>query len=66
MVDRETFVVIDYVNDQCDMRLKSSHPDCVPDDVVEEIAFELAQFVLRTVQATGRTLQLADTVVSLA
>jgi hypothetical protein len=66
MVDRETFVVIDYVNDQCDMRLKSSHPDGVPDDVVEEIAFELAQFVLRTVQATGRTLQLADTVVSLA
>ncbi len=30
------FIVIDYVNDQCDMRLKSNHPDGVPDVVVAE------------------------------
>jgi hypothetical protein len=45
IVDRETFVAVDYVNDQCDMRLKSVHPDGVPDDVVEQISFELARFV---------------------
>lgn len=28
------FVLIDYVNDQCDMRLKSEHFDGVPDEVV--------------------------------
>ncbi len=31
------FVLIDYVNDQCDMRLKSNHPDGIPDDVVIEL-----------------------------
>ena len=30
-------VVIDYVNDQCDMRFNSKHPDGVPDNVVKEI-----------------------------
>lgn len=32
------FVVVDYVNDQCDMRFQSDTPDGVPDSVVEEIA----------------------------
>jgi len=31
------FQVVDYVNDQCDMRFKSDTPDGVPDEVVEEI-----------------------------
>jgi len=31
------FVVIDYVNDQCDMRFKSHHADGVPDEIVFEI-----------------------------
>lgn len=31
------FVVIDYVNDQCDMRIKSNHADGVPDNVVRQI-----------------------------
>jgi len=31
------FVVIDYVNDQCDMRIKSKHTDGVPDAVVAQI-----------------------------
>jgi hypothetical protein len=30
------FKMIDYVNDQCDMRLKSNHVDGVPDEVVSE------------------------------
>ncbi len=30
------FVLIDYINDQCDMRLKSNHIDGVPDEVVDE------------------------------
>jgi glutathione synthase/RimK-type ligase-like ATP-grasp enzyme len=32
------FVVVDYVNDQCDMRFQSDTPDGVPDSVIEEIA----------------------------
>jgi len=36
------FVVIDYVNEMCDMRLKSRHFDGVPDDVVGLIADRLA------------------------
>ena len=32
------FVVVDYANDQCDMRFQSDSPDGVPDSVVEEIA----------------------------
>ncbi len=35
--DKSQFLVIDYVNDQCDMRLKSKHIDGVPDEVVELI-----------------------------
>ena len=34
--DKE-FVQVDYVNDQCDMRLKSKHFDGVPDEVVAKI-----------------------------
>jgi glutathione synthase/RimK-type ligase-like ATP-grasp enzyme len=35
--NKEKFVVIDYVNDQCDMRLKSHHSDGVPDETVLQI-----------------------------
>jgi hypothetical protein len=31
------FVVIDYVNEVCDMRLQSAHVDGVPDDIVRKI-----------------------------
>ncbi|MFZ2322762.1 MAG: hypothetical protein WAV89_03590 [Ignavibacteriaceae bacterium] len=34
---KDRFVVIDYVNDQCDMRLQSIHPDGVPDEIVLQI-----------------------------
>lgn len=39
------FVVIDYVNEMCDMRVKSKHFDGVPDVVVEGIATRLARGV---------------------
>ena len=60
IVDKETFVAVDYVNDQCDMRLKSRFPDGVPDEVVEDITLEIAQYVRRTILSKGRTLRLAD------
>jgi hypothetical protein len=60
IVDRETFVVVDYVNDQCDMRLKSRFPDGVPDDFVEEIAFYLARHVQTTISSLPRTLRVAE------
>jgi len=38
-----SFVVVDYVNDLCDMRLQSKHFDGVPDLVVTEIARRMAR-----------------------
>ena len=40
------FVMIDYVNDQCDMRLKSNHPDGVPNEVVAEFIERMRKKVL--------------------
>ncbi len=60
IADKETFVVVDYVNDQCDMRLQSRYPDGVPDEVVEEVAFEIAQHAHRMIQKKGRTLRVAE------
>lgn len=36
------FVVIDYVNEMCDMRLKSKHFDGVPDNIVKAITRQIA------------------------
>ncbi len=41
------FIVIDYVNDQCDMRFQSKHFDGVPDNVIYKIVNSLAEFVLK-------------------
>jgi hypothetical protein len=38
------WVAVDYVNDTCDLRLKSSHADGVPDEVVRQIAERIADF----------------------
>ena len=35
--ENKKFIVIDYVNDQCDMRIKSKHFDGVPDKIVIKI-----------------------------
>lgn len=37
LTSENKFVVIDYVNDQCDMRIQSKHIDGVPDSVVYQI-----------------------------
>lgn len=42
------YVVIDYVNDQCDMRLKSKHADGVPDEIVNQIISLLMKAVTKT------------------
>jgi glutathione synthase/RimK-type ligase-like ATP-grasp enzyme len=39
------FVVIDYVNEMCDMRVKSKHYDGVPDTIVEQIADQIAAWI---------------------
>ena len=43
----DKFVVIDYVNDQCDMRLQSKHMDGVPDDVVKKIIMSMKNLILK-------------------
>jgi len=40
-----TFVAVDYVNDICDMRLQSRHPDGVPDLVVTEVCRRIARYL---------------------
>lgn len=42
---RGRFVVVDYVNEICDMRLQSKHYDGVPDRIVENIAQSLINFI---------------------
>ena len=37
LTEENTFVVVDYVNEVCDMRLQSKHVDGVPDEVVQRI-----------------------------
>lgn len=39
------FIVVDYVNEMCDMRLKSCYADGVPDPIVQRIALSLAEFL---------------------
>ncbi len=41
------FVVVDYVNDQIDLRLQSKAVDGVPDSIVQTIALDLAGLVAR-------------------
>ncbi len=41
------FIAIDYVNDQCDMRLQSQHFDGAPDLIVGEIIESLRKHILR-------------------
>ncbi len=50
LTDAMRYVSVDYVNDQCDMRLKSRAAKGVPDDVVESVCDSLAGFVARAVR----------------
>lgn len=44
------FVVIDYVNDQCDMRFKSKHVDGVPDALIFKIIDGFSEYILKSKQ----------------
>jgi len=43
-LSNEKFIVVDYVNDQIDLRLKSQHQDGVPDEIVKKIAEKIIKF----------------------
>lgn len=45
LTDNGRFYIIDYVNDQCDMRKKSMHHDGVPDAVVDNIIRSMLQSI---------------------
>ena len=45
MTSEKKFVVVDYVNDICDMRLQSKHGDGVPDVVVSEVCKRIAHHI---------------------
>lgn len=47
------YFVIDYVNDQCDMRFKSNHVDGVPDKVAEKIIQNLFKFVNKKIKESA-------------
>jgi len=46
MTPDDRFVIVDYVNDPIDLRLQSTTPDGVPDDVVKDITERLADLAL--------------------
>jgi hypothetical protein len=45
---RGRFIVVDYVNEICDMRLRSAHADGVPDAIVKRIAERIAAYAAGT------------------
>lgn len=47
LTNQNKFVVIDYVNDQCDMRIKSKYADGVPDEIVNQIIGYLLKAVTK-------------------
>ena len=53
--ERQRFVVVDYVNEICDMRIRSRTPDGVPDSVVDGIIHSMLDFIEEFVrsQPTG-------------
>lgn len=47
----DRWVVVDYVNESCDMRLQSKHWDGVPDVLVQQIAKTLVEFIFQDTQS---------------
>ncbi len=48
------FVVVDYVNEICDMRLQSQHGDGIPDRIVHDIEALIASDIVRYLQTQDR------------
>jgi hypothetical protein len=51
VTEDERFVVIDYVNDQCDMRFQSKHYDGVPDEIIINVINQLSKSVWKSITA---------------
>ena len=47
ITEDEDFILIDYVNDQCDMRIKSRHYDGIPDSIVNDIINNMLKLTIR-------------------
>jgi len=45
LTNRALFIVVDYLNDPLDLRLKSNTPDGIPDEIVIDIAARIAAYV---------------------
>ena len=45
LTENYKLIVVDYVNDQCDLRKKSLHYDGIPDEVVQKVLSSLTDYV---------------------
>ena len=45
LTTNKKFVVVDYVNEMCDMRIQSQHADGVPDTIVDRIIAKMTDFI---------------------
>ena len=53
LAPRGKLLVIDHVNDQVDLRKKSSHFDGIPDEVVDRIVINLVNWVEKHTRRTS-------------
>jgi hypothetical protein len=52
LTDDDSLLVIDYVNDQCDMRFKSKHYDGIPENIIDEILKNMLRFIIKSKSTT--------------
>lgn len=53
--NKETFIAIDYVNDQCDMRFKQWHYDGIPDAVAMRMIHLMRDYIKKEKRRAGKT-----------
>jgi 6-pyruvoyl-tetrahydropterin synthase len=54
LTENYKLIVVDYVNDQCDLRKKSLHYDGIPDEVVQKVLYSLVEYVYSYVRTGFR------------
>ncbi len=47
LTQNDNYLLIDYVNDQCDMRIKSKHYDGIPDNIVYDIISNMLRSLIK-------------------
>lgn len=52
LTDSRKFVVVDYVNESCDMRLQSQAIDGIPNAIVERIAMQICRFIKKQISSS--------------